>query len=209
MYRKNRLTLGREDDFNRFIPSSTPSTFTDIQQLSEQFDLRLFKENALETGFCPKRRQLYTDLFNEIIRSVSVHCEERGELLQRIQNEYQQWFSTYEQLYASSMAYGMRQSLNRMEEEKSAEFVAEELQTECQHLCDELNKETIRFDELKRRLEQKRNREDKELKELKTDVRNLRAIRTKLRSDLETTLNGMMSSNIFLGEPIRYEDEKK
>lgn len=209
MYRRNRLTLGREDDLNRFIASSTPSTFTDVQQLREEFDLRLFKEQALESGFCPIRRQLYTDLFNELIRNVGVHCSERGELLQRMQNEFHQWMSTYEQLYSSAMAYGMRHSLNRMEEQKSLELIVEELQNECQHLCDELNQEKIRLDELERRLEQKKHLRDKELKALKVDVTNLRLMRERLRSELEATLNSMLSSNIFLGEPIKYDEEKK
>lgn len=208
MYRKSRLTLGREDDFNRFVPSATPSTSTDVQQLTEEFDRRLFDAHALEAGFCPKRRHLYTDLFNELIRTIGVHCAERGELLQRVQQEYQQWFAAYQELYTSSMACGMRNYLNRLEEKKNLEDAADELQSECQRLCDELNQEKMRLEELRKRLGQKKHLEDDKLKALRMNVKALRSTRDKLRSDLEANLNSMLSSTIFLGEPINYQNDK-
>ena len=107
------------------------------------------------------------------------------------------------------MAYGMRHYLNRMEEEKSLQFVVDELQNECEHLCDELNQETIRLGELRQRAELKKHLADKELEALRVDVRNHRAMHDRLRADLESTLNSMLASNIFLGEPIKYENEKK
>ena len=204
MSRKTQLTMGRQDE-GRFVPSSVPSTSTDTLQLEERFEMMLFNEKALEGGFCPKRRRLYDDLFTELNRITKVQCAERGLLFERVQNEFQQWMKTYEELYSSSMAYGMRTYLNRLAEEKNLELSVRELEDDCQRLADELNKESHRLGEVRQRLDEGRKPVDKELSALRSDARILRATKKRIRNELESTLTNILASPIFLGQPIDYE----
>jgi dynein light intermediate chain len=207
MNRKTQLTLGRQDD-ELFVPSTIPSTQDDMKQLEERFDMMLYKELALEGGLCPKRRRIYDDLFNELIRITKVHCTERGLLLERIRNEHTQWMNTYEELYSSSMGYSMRQYLYKMEEKKNFESSIETLENDCQQLRDELAKEENKFQDLTEQVSQKTRKEDKEQRTLINNIKILKSSNKKIRRDVEHTLNQILSSTIFLGEPIDYEKKK-
>jgi dynein light intermediate chain len=198
MNRRIQLTLGRQDD-ERFIPSTIPSTDDDLKQLEERFQMMLYNEFALESGVCPKRRRIYEDLFNELIRITKVHCLERGLLLERVQNEYKQWMNTYEELYSSSMAYSIRQYLYKNEEKKNIEMMINTLENDCQQLRIELEQESIKYQQLNT------SNEDNELKVLRTNVKILKSTNKKLRNDLDKALSQILSSTIFLGEPIDYE----
>ncbi|KAH6581630.1 hypothetical protein BASA60_002336 [Batrachochytrium salamandrivorans] len=63
--------------------SSTPATRLDVINLQEQLDHMLQKRQARETGICPVRRELYSQCFDELIRQVTISCQERGLLLLR------------------------------------------------------------------------------------------------------------------------------
>ena len=201
MNRKTQLTLGRQED-ELFIPATIPSTQEDTKQLEQRFDLMLYKEFALEGGLCPKRRRIYDDLFNELIRTTTVHCSERGLLLQLIKNEHTQWMNTYEELYSSSMAYSMRQYLYKMEEKKNLEIAINVVENDCHQLRDELEKESNKFQALTEQVNHPNRYEDEEQRNLR---RFLKSSNKKMRRDIETTLNQILSSTIFLGEPIDYE----
>ena len=199
MNRKNQLTLGRHDE-KIFIPSTIPSTQDDLKQFEEDFHRMLYQEFALESGVCPRRRRIYDDFFNELIRITTVHCADRGQLLERIRDEYKQWMKTYEELYASSTAYGMRQYLYRMEEKKNLEMTIKTLEDECQQLRDQLKEASATYEQVK-----KKNYEDHELDALRTDVQIYRSSNQKIRRDLAKALNQVLTSSIFLGQPIEYQ----
>jgi dynein light intermediate chain len=204
MNRKTQLTLGRQDD-EIFQLSTIPSTENDIKQLEERFHIMLYKEFALENGLCPKRRRIYDDLFTELIRITKINCFERGYLLERIKNEYIQWINTYEELYSSSMGYSIRQYLNKIEEKKNFQSVINTLENDCQQLCIELKKETIKYQELTNEINSINKKEDKELDLLHNNVQFIKSNNKKIRDNLEKTLNQILTSSIFLGEPINYE----
>jgi len=204
MNRKTQLTLGRQDD-EIFQLSTIPSTENDIKQLEERFNIMLYKEFALENGLCPKRRRIYNDLFTELIRITKIDCFERGYLLERIKNEYIQWINTYEELYSSSMGYSIRQYLNKIEEKKNFQSVINTLENDCQQLSIELKKETIKYQELTDEINSINKKEDNELDLLHNNVQFLKTNNKKIRDNLEKTLNQILTSSIFLGEPINYE----
>jgi dynein light intermediate chain len=203
MYRRNQLTLGRQDDDERFRPSTIPSTQDDLKQLEDRFQMMLYKEFALESGVCPKRRQIYDDLFNELIRITKVHCSERGLLLERIRDEYKQWMNTYEELYSSSMGYSIRQYLYKSEEKKNFEMAINILENDCQQLRAELERESMKYQNLNQL------NEDNELNALRGNVKTLKATNKKLRKDLDKALGQILSSAIFLSEPINYDKKTK
>jgi dynein light intermediate chain len=207
MNHKKQLTMGHQDE-EIFLPSTIPSTQYDLHQLQERFHRMLYKEQALEIGLCPKRRRIYNDLFDELIRLITLQCSERGLLLGRIKNEYVQWMNTYEELYSSGMAYGLRQYLHKIEEKQNDEYLINKLENDCQQLHNEIDKESIRFDTLTQLINNDNDyQQNYEQRSLKNDLNLLRSANEILRRDLQNTLNNILSSTIFLGEPIDYDKE--
>ncbi|KAI9105940.1 axonemal dynein light chain-domain-containing protein [Phlyctochytrium arcticum] len=91
--------------------SSTPATRLDVINLQEQLDHMLQKRQARETGIDPVRRELYSQCFDELIRQVTISCQERGLLLLRVRDEIRMSIAAYQTLYESSVAFGMRKAL--------------------------------------------------------------------------------------------------
>lgn len=91
--------------------SSTPATRLDVVNLQEELDRRLQQRQARETGICPVRRELYSQVFDELIRQVTINCAERGLLLLRVRDEIRMTIAAYQTLYESSVAFGMRKAL--------------------------------------------------------------------------------------------------
>ena len=91
--------------------SSTPATRLEVVNLQEELDRRLQQRQARETGICPVRRELYTQVFEELIRQVTINCAERGLLLLRVRDEIRMTLAAYQTLYESSVAFGMRKAL--------------------------------------------------------------------------------------------------
>jgi dynein light intermediate chain len=42
---------------------------------------------ARETGICPIREELYSQVYDEVIRQITINCAERGYLLLRVRDE--------------------------------------------------------------------------------------------------------------------------
>jgi len=91
--------------------SCTPVTKAEVHNLQEGLDRRLQTLQARETGICPIREQLYNECFDELIRQVTINCLERGILLMRVKREIEMTINSYQTLYESSIAYGIRTSL--------------------------------------------------------------------------------------------------
>ena len=119
----------------------TPCSKADVVILQEELDRRLQNEQARETGICPVREKLYVECFDELIRQVTINCLERGILLMRIKKELIMTVETYQNLYESALAYGIRVlllaeddklKLNREIEEDDNEIV--QLENDIQEL---------------------------------------------------------------------------
>jgi dynein light intermediate chain len=204
---KKQLTMGQQEE-KIFLPSTIPSTQYDLYQLQERFNLMLYQEQALEIGLCAKRRRIYNDLFEELIRIIFLQCSERGLLLGRIKNEYVQWMNAYEELYSSGMAYGLRQYLRKIEEKDKYQDLIKELENDCQQLHVQLNEESNRYEKLCELMTNDEEYEQiYEQRLLKNNLHIFRSTNEILRRDVQNTLNHIVSSTIFLGEPIDYNKE--
>ena len=88
--------------------SIAPATRSDVVKLQGQLDSLLQQRKARNTGICPTRSELYAQCFDEIIRQITIDCSARGKLLVRVRDELRMVISTYQQLYESAVAWGMR-----------------------------------------------------------------------------------------------------
>lgn len=128
--------------------SCTPVTKAEVVNLQEGLDRRLQTLQARETGICPIREQLYNECFDELIRQVTINCLERGILMMRIKKEIEMTVNSYQTLYESSIAYGIRTSLIAEEYKSKLSENIRSVEDECEGL-------TKKIGQLEREIEDK------------------------------------------------------
>uniref|UniRef100_A0AC35UCR5 Dynein light chain n=1 Tax=Rhabditophanes sp. KR3021 TaxID=114890 RepID=A0AC35UCR5_9BILA len=101
--------------------STVPATRIDMLTLHEKFEGALKARNAKAFGICPIRREIFDQLFDEIIRQVTINCAERGLLLLRVKHEFQLTFVTYQTLLESTIAYGIRKAIETEQQRTSVD----------------------------------------------------------------------------------------
>ena len=139
----------------------TPVAKSDVVNLQENLERRLQTEQARETGICPIREKLYTECFDELIRQITLNCLERGILLTRIKKELNMTVNSYQSLYESSIAYGIRTLLLAEEEKKKLTDEIGNIEKECEDLEAEIN-------EIDTQLRLHKEQDDYERKQLKS-----------------------------------------
>jgi dynein light intermediate chain len=138
----------------------TPVAKADVVNLQENLDRRLQTEQARETGICPIREKLYTECFDELIRQITLNCLERGILLTRIKKELNMTVNSYQSLYESSIAYGIRTLLLAEEEKKKLSDEIGKIEKECEDL-------EVEIQEIDFKLKQHKETDDKNRQALK------------------------------------------
>ncbi len=163
--------------------SCTPVTKMEVITLKEGLDKRIKTLNAKETGICPIREELYDECFDELIRQVTINCLERGILMMLVKQESVMTMKAYQDLYQSSVAYGIRNGLIAEEEKKKLREKIEKTDEKNEKLeedIEKLEKEIellIKNDEEERKEAQEKHlqevavRED-QIKMLKGEIKN-------------------------------------
>ena len=59
---------------------------------------------------CPIKEKLYSSLFDELIRQVTIHMPERGLLLMRLRDEIRMSGAAYRGMYMNSVEYSARKA---------------------------------------------------------------------------------------------------
>lgn len=91
--------------------SKVPPSRQELATLQEQLDQRLQQRQARQTGICPVRSELYGQMFDELIRQVTLDLPERGLLLLRMRDELRMTLDAYKTLYDASVTFGVRKQL--------------------------------------------------------------------------------------------------
>lgn len=120
--------------------SCTPVTKVEVLNLQEGLDRRLQTNQARETGICPIREQLYNECFDELIRQVTINCLERGILLMRVKKEIEMTVNSYQSLYESAIAYGIRTALISEELKSKMSDQIKNVEDECEYLTEKIKK---------------------------------------------------------------------
>ncbi|KAM7421280.1 hypothetical protein PAMA_015433 [Pampus argenteus] len=162
--------------------SSAPCTRTDVVHLEELLDTKLQQRQARETGICPVRRELYSQCFDELIRQVTINCAERGLLLLRVRDEIQMTIAAYQTLYESSVAFGMRKTLQAEQGKVDMERRISELENEKEDLKKQLNEQKAKCDAIEKRENEKRQVEEKKHTE---EIQFLKRTNQQLKTQLE------------------------
>ena len=138
-----------------------PAKLSDVYELQTMLDKALQDNQARETGICPIREEIYAEYFEELIRQISISCSQRGILLTKVRNEFRSILENYQQLYISSLAYGIRVSLlgedldqKYKQEIESYELEIKNLESEIETLKTDLEVSDQREEEFKQSCEQ-------------------------------------------------------
>ena len=75
-------------------------------------DERLERLQARPGGICPVREQLFSELFDELIRQVTIECPERGLMLLRTRDQLRMTLMCYLTLHRSSCDLGVSKSVH-------------------------------------------------------------------------------------------------
>ena len=163
----------------------TPVAKADVVNLQENLDRRLQTEQARETGICPIREKLYNECFDELIRQITLNCLERGILLTRIKKELIMTVNSYQSLYESSIAYGIRTLLLAEEEKKKLNDEIGKIESDCNDLEREINEIEIQLKEHKETDDKNREAQKlKHLEEIEENRQKGKIIKEKLKDKL-------------------------
>eukprot|EP01084_Bolivina_argentea_P258635 436116_1 len=165
--------------------SSVPATRHDVVGLQEELDKKLLQRKARETGICPIREDLYSQCFDELIRQVTINCAERGLLLLRIRNEIKMTISSYQSLYESSIAYGMRKTLQSQQSKTKLTEESNQLKRECCELEKDVKILNEQINELQQINEKKR---EEILFKHNQDIEQIKQQNNSLKQELEKLL---------------------
>ncbi|XP_065213381.1 axonemal dynein light intermediate polypeptide 1 [Planococcus citri] len=166
--------------------STEPVTRTDVIKLGEQLDLRLQERQARVIGVCPVRRELFTQCFDELVRQITLNCVEQGILLLRVRDEMRMTIRTYQALYESSIAFGLRKIIQAEQGKCEKDELIEKLETDKKQL-----EEKIEQLEEKARQVDRRNTEIRlaEQKKYEDEMQFLRRTNQQLKLQLEGIIN--------------------
>jgi dynein light intermediate chain len=87
---------------------------------------------------------IYDEVFNELIRQITINCPERGILLMKVRDEMKVTVAAHKALYESSVIFGMRKQVQAEEGVEEMEQQIKELErkkTILQNQLFELNNE--------------------------------------------------------------------
>jgi len=92
------------------LVSPQPASRLDVIQLQESLDNRLVQRRAREAGLCAVRYELHAEVFDELIRQVTVNCPERGLLLLRVRDDFRTTVASHKALYENGINFALRKA---------------------------------------------------------------------------------------------------
>ncbi|KAH3722748.1 axonemal dynein light intermediate polypeptide 1 [Pelomyxa schiedti] len=165
--------------------STIPATRNDVILLAKEMQKRLVQRQARGTGLCPIRRELYSQLFDEIIRQETVNCTERGILLTHVRNELHTTLHAYLTLYESGIAFGLRKALDAEQGRVDLESKIATLEAEKQSLETQVAELKAKCEYIEKRDTERRQEEEKKHAE---EVAFLKKVNLQLKAQLESVL---------------------
>lgn len=162
------------------------STLSDVHKLETKLELGLRKSRALEVGLCNKRRVLYDQLFDELIREITIECGERGILLFRVRENFRRMFNDFSNIYLSGNAYGLRTLLINEREKKEKIERIESLKIQIDSLKKQLEQNQNRLERFREIVQEEKSRIDKGF--VPIELEQLRTTNSILKLDLDEAL---------------------
>ena len=71
----------------------------------------MLKLQARPEGICPIKEKIFSQLFDEIIRQVTLNSPERGLMLMRVRDERKMTIAGYQTVYEEGVIYGNKKQV--------------------------------------------------------------------------------------------------
>lgn len=110
--------------------STTPASREEVVALHEKLVTKLEKRYARPNGYCPIRREIYDDVFSELIRQITLEEPARGVLLQRLKDESQKTLKVHANLAQHAQHFSTRKLLFSSDGLKEMQETISDLQSE-------------------------------------------------------------------------------
>ncbi|VDP50666.1 unnamed protein product, partial [Schistosoma mattheei] len=102
-----------------------------------------------------------SQVFDELIRQVTINCAERGLLLLRVRDEIRMTIAAYQTLYESSIAFGMRKALQSEQGKADMERMISDLEQEKKDLERQVYELKTKCEQIEKRAVEQRQLEEK------------------------------------------------
>ncbi|CAI2372284.1 unnamed protein product [Moneuplotes crassus] len=183
---KESATTSNEDLLNEILPpreftqkgqlwiqyvSATPATRVDVVNLKKELNTKLDQRQAIKTGICPIREELYAQCFDEMIRQITINCNDRGYLLVKVRNEINMTIQAYQSLYESAISSGTRKAIQSDQKKSDIVDKIAQLEHECLSLERESEDLELQVEETIKKHEEIREKETSEHKKWKEEVK--------------------------------------
>eukprot|EP00759_Apiculatamorpha_spiralis_P053767 PhF_6_TR6364/c0_g1_i1/m.9625/K10410/DNALI; dynein light intermediate chain, axonemal len=90
--------------------SAVPATRLDVIALQENLDRKLAHHQVKEMGVCPIRSAIYAEVFDELIRQITINCPERGLSLLKIRDDTRRTLEAHKVLYDASVHFAEKKA---------------------------------------------------------------------------------------------------
>lgn len=135
--------------------SLQPASRESVVALHDALQARLEVRRAKESGVCAIRREIYDDVFAELLRQITIEDAARGVLLRRIRDDLQHSLRLHESLATSAKLFASRQQL-------ASNDGKDELRERIAQLQDDVTAIASRHHTLKQTLEEQAQRIEEE-----------------------------------------------
>ncbi|KEG07969.1 putative 33 kDa inner dynein arm light chain, axonemal [Trypanosoma grayi] len=91
------------------LVSAEPASRVEVAELHARLLERLRQRRARDSGVCPIRREIYAEVFDELIRQITIEEPVRGLLMLRVRDELYQTLAAHQSLAERSMYFAAKQ----------------------------------------------------------------------------------------------------
>ncbi|EAN78559.1 Axonemal inner arm dynein light chain, putative [Trypanosoma equiperdum] len=120
----------------------------EVAKLHERTLQQLQQRRAREWGICPLRREIYTELFDELIREITLEEPARGVLLLRIRDEMNQTLAAHRALAERTLLFASKQRMEPPEDISALRQRIKELEEEREELLVKRRMATVREEQI-------------------------------------------------------------
>lgn len=78
----------------------------ELHLIETQLQIKLGESKAKKSGICMEREELHNQLFDEVIRQVTINSPERGMLLFKVRDQIKMTLGSYKILHQGSIVFG-------------------------------------------------------------------------------------------------------
>ena len=97
---------GDNEYFMQYVSHERPER-EDVERVQNRLEESLLQMQARSEGICPIREYLFSQVFDEIIRQVTINSPERGVMLMRVRDEAKMTIAAYQTVYQKGLEYDM------------------------------------------------------------------------------------------------------